>query len=278
MGAFAQCTICHMRPLVLITNDDGVRSPGLHALAECVDDIADVLIVAPYRQQTSASRSKKRAPGDGEIHETLVRVNNRDVVAYGVVGTPAIAVLHGVLQIAPRMPDLCLSGINYGENIGYALTTGGTIGAALEAGAFGIPAVAVSYETPIEANHTEDYPKVEWDVPRHFSRIAALHVLQHGLPSEVGMLNLNIPTDANLTTEIRWTRQSAHNYYQWTRQGAPQTGERVTIRVNKVVLNCETDSDVQAIAVDRVVSITPLLRNLTALRVLNDVPRLVNSG
>jgi 5'-nucleotidase len=257
------------RPLILITNDDGVHSPGLHALAACVADFADVLIAAPMTQQTSMSRSKKRTPTSGRIERVPVMLDGQETIAYGVDGTPAIAVLHGILELAPRKPDLCLSGINYGENIAYALTTGGTVGAAMEAGAFGVPAIAVSLEMPIELNNTTDYPLVEWGVARYFARKAADWVLQNGLPGEVGLLNLNIPTDANLTTEMRWTRQSAINFYQWSAQSHSDFQQPGRLGVEKSTLNCETDSDVQAIAIDRVVSITPLLRNLTALRMLD---------
>jgi 5'-nucleotidase len=257
------------RPLILVTNDDGVHSPGLHALAACVADIADVLIAAPLTQQTSMSRSKKRTPTSGRIERVPVLLDGHETIAFGVDGTPAIAVLHGVLELAPRKPDLCLSGINYGENIGYALTTGGTVGAAMEAGAFGVPAIAVSLEMPIELNNTTDYPFVEWAIARHFARKTVDWVLQNGLPDEVGLLNLNIPTDANLTTEMRWTRQSAINFYQWSRYLRSDFQQAGGLKVEKSTIDCEIDSDVQAIAIDQVVSITPLLRNLTALRTLD---------
>jgi 5'-nucleotidase len=262
-----------MRPLVLITNDDGVHSPGLYALAECVIDFADVLISAPHDQQTSMSRSKKRETGSGAIQEVPMRIGGNDIIAYGIVGTPAIAVLHGVLELASRKPDLCLSGINYGENIGYALTTGGTVGAAMEAGAFGIPAIAISLETPIHMNHAKDYPKVEWSAAQHFARDLAKNVIENGLPPEVGMLNVNIPADATLHTTLRWTRQSHLNYYQWSGKKRQNLHDTHTLSVQKLAEHCEIDSDVQAIAVDKVVSVTPLLRNLTDLRALDAMRR-----
>jgi 5'-nucleotidase len=262
-----------MRPLILITNDDGVHSPGLHALAECVCDFADVLIAAPHEQQTSMSRAKKRTSDSGTLHKVQVMLAGKMHTAYGIVGTPAIAVLHGVLELAPRKPDLCLSGINYGENIGYALTTGGTIGAAMEAGAFQIPAIAVSQETPISMNHTETYPKVEWSAAQFFARLLAKQVLEQGMPADVGLFNLNIPTDAKPTTELRWTRQSRINYYQWSRHKCPDSSQAFELTVQKLSQDCESDSDVQAIAVDRVVSVTPLLRNLTDLRALDALRR-----
>ncbi len=119
---------------------------------------------------------------DGVAHE-----------AYAINASPALCVAHAVLELAPRKPDLCLSGINYGENIGYSFTASGTIGACLEAQAFGIPSLAASLETPIHLNHTKEYEPMDWRVTKHFARVLAERILQRGLPSGVGLLNLNVP-------------------------------------------------------------------------------------
>lgn len=257
------------RPLILITNDDGVRSPGLHALAECVMDFADVLIAAPVDQQTSMSRAKRRTSDSGIIHSIEVTLNGAPHLAHGVVGTPSLSVLHGILEIAPRKPDLCLSGINYGENIGYALTTGGTVGAAMEAGAFGVPAIAVSLETPMTLNHSEDYPPLDWRVTQQVVRALAVAHLEKGWPAGVGVLNVNVPSDATGDTEVRWTRQSRMNYYQWSATGPRDWSRPHHLRVQKIAEGSEPDSDVRALAIDRVISVTPLLRELTALNLLD---------
>jgi 5'-nucleotidase len=254
-----------MRPLILITNDDGVRSPGLHALAECVLDFADVVIAAPFDQQTSMSRAKRRPAGGGVIHTFAFDIGGRSVAAHGVVGTPSLSVLHGILEIAPRRPDLCLSGINYGENIGYALSTGGTVGAAMEAGAFGVPAIAASLETPMSLNHSDEYPPLNWGPTQRVVRTLARDVLERGMPADVGVYNVNVPSDADESTPIRWTRQSARNYYQWSSAGPRDWTQPHGLRVVKTTDGCEPDSDVRALAVDRVISVTPLVRELTAL-------------
>jgi 5'-nucleotidase len=252
----------------MVTNDDGVHSPGLHALAECVMDLADVLIVAPADQQTSMSRSKKRGPDSGRIERHRITLNGREIEAYGITGTPAIAVLYGVLAIAPRKPALCLSGINYGENIGYALTTGGTVGAAMEAGAFDIPAIAVSLETPMELNHSSLYPAQDWRASQHSVRQLTQKLLREGMPSDVGILNVNVPSSATEMTPIRWTTQSRLNYYQWQRAtssvNVPEDIDSATLMVKKSIDGAEPGSDVYAVAIERVISVTPLLRNLTA--------------
>ena len=254
-----------MRPLILISNDDGVRSPGLHALAECVLDIADIVISAPFDQQTSMSRAKRRPAGGGVIHKIEVMLGGIPHVAHGVVGTPSLSVLHGILEIAPRRPDLCLSGINYGENIGYALSTGGTVGAAMEAAAFGVPAIAVSLETPMSLNHSDELPQLNWRPTQHVVRGLVEEVLANGWPSAVGVYNVNVPSDADESTEVRWTRQSRMNYYQWSSTGSRDWSQPHSLRVDKIADGSEVDSDVRALAIDRVVSVTPLVRELTAL-------------
>jgi 5'-nucleotidase len=261
------------RKLILVSNDDGVLSPGLHALAESVLDLGDVIIAAPVEQQTSMSRSKKRTPDSGTIRPVTVMLNGQPVTAYGVVGTPALATLHGLLEIAPRMPDLMLSGINYGENMGYSMTTAGTLGAALEAGAFHVPALAFSLETPAHMHHASEYASLDWRATQHVAHALAKQILEQGMPWEVGVFNVNVPSDATEDTEWRWTRQSAINYYQWSSQGARALDKPHLLRMDKKTTGAEEDSDVRAIAIDRVISITPLLRNLTALRFLDAARR-----
>ena len=257
------------KPLILVSNDDGVLSPGLHALAEAVQDLGDVIIAAPVEQQTSMSRSKKRTPESGAIRPMAITLNGMPFTAYGVIGTPALATLHGMLEIAPRIPDLMLSGINYGENMGYSMTTAGTLGAALEAGAFHVPAIALSLETPIHMNHASDYADLDWRASQRIARLLAQRILENGMPTDVGVLNVNVPSDADETTQWRWTRQSAINYYQWSSQGKRQYDQPHLLRIDKRITDSEQDSDVYALAVDRVISVTPLLRNLTALHFLD---------
>ena len=83
---------------------------------------------------------------DGRITRQKLRINGQEWEAYAVGGSPAIAVVHGVLEVMPRKPDLVVAGINYGENLGTDVTISGTVGAAMEGAAFGIPSMAVSLQ------------------------------------------------------------------------------------------------------------------------------------
>ena len=131
--------------LILVTNDDGIQSPGLWAAAGALLPLGRVVIAAPREQQTSTGRSLP-VSSDGRILAYPLEIAGQTLEAYSVGGTPAQAVLHAVLEILPERPDLVVSGINYGENVGSGVTISGTVGAALEAGALGIPALAVSLQ------------------------------------------------------------------------------------------------------------------------------------
>ena len=130
------------RPLILVTNDDGLLSPGLHAAAEAVADLGELLLVAPATQQTAMSRAFFGGPDAGMIERVDPHIGGCPVPGYAITGSPVMAVTHAVLELADRPIALCVSGVNYGENIGGTIGVSGTIGAALEADAHGIPAVA----------------------------------------------------------------------------------------------------------------------------------------
>ena len=144
-------------PLILLTNDDGIKSPGLWAAAEALSDLGFVTVAAPREQSSGAGRSMP-ITSDGLIVEEEVVVNGKTWKVYAVGGSPAQAVQHGILEIMPRPPDLVVAGINYGENLTVGITISGTVGAALEGQAFGVPALAVSLEMPMEyyGSHSVD--------------------------------------------------------------------------------------------------------------------------
>lgn len=116
---------------ILLTNDDSIHSPGLWAAAEALDTLGFVHVVAPLRQQTSTGHSMP-ATSTGIIEKMTLHVNGRDWDVFAVDGSPGQSVDHGVFDVIKEKPDLVVSGINYGENVGSALTVSGTIGAALE--------------------------------------------------------------------------------------------------------------------------------------------------
>lgn len=248
--------------LVLITNDDGIAASGLLAAAEAVASFATPLIVAPATNQTGMGRSYPRCAGVGVIEEHHVVVAGQATIAYSVVGSPAETVAHAVLEIADRRPALCVAGINAGANVGLAIGVSGTIGAAVEADALGIPALAVSHELDVSA---DQYAPGDWMVAAEFVSRFARAIISVGLPPSTAVLNLNIPTDAQLTTPVRRTRQAQQNIFEPVpplRDIRSET-HRLAIRQHVDAARLRADDDARAVLVDRAISYTLLARSLT---------------
>lgn len=262
-----------MKPLIFLCNDDGVFSPGLHALAEAVAPLGELLIAAPREQQTAMGRSKPRRPDSGIIEEIRIDVLGSPHRAYAVRSSPALTVAHAVTELADRAIDLCISGINYGENIGFSLTASGTIGAALEAASFGIPALALSLETPLEINFLHDYAPLDWEAAKHFAHRFARQTLAQGLPKGTALLNINIPNDAHPDTPVLTTIQSRHNYYNLFGSPSRALHEPHILHETKgaPAEDLEPNSDVMALMVERAVSVTPMSGLLTAHMVHQEI-------
>ena len=120
------------KPQILLTNDDGILSPGLWAAAASLADLGFVTVTAPREQSSGMGRSLP-STSDGIIEQKRVEVNGREWSVFSVGGSPAQAVLHGVYEIMKHKPDLVVSGINYGENVASGITISGTVGASMEA-------------------------------------------------------------------------------------------------------------------------------------------------
>jgi 5'-nucleotidase len=252
------------KPLILITNDDGIESPGLMAAAEAVKDLGDVLVVAPTRQQTSMGRSFWGAKTERLI-PCSYSVDGKAVPAYHANCSPARIVLHAMdILCTKRKPDLLVSGINYGENLGSNITISGTIGAAIQGATMGVPGLAVSLETDIAHHHK--HVDLDWTAARHFAREFADRILRRSISSKGDIWNINVPRSATPATKFRITRQSRQPYF--VNLIAEPSLDRA-IGDAECVLGYDTatldkDTDIYAIAVDRVVSATPLSFDLTA--------------
>ncbi|MGD0698432.1 MAG: 5'/3'-nucleotidase SurE [Trebonia sp.] len=252
-------------PLILVTNDDGILSPGLRAAAEAVADLGELLLVAPSTQQTSMSRAFSHDAEAGLIERVEVPVGGRAVTAYAVSGSPALTVTHALLELAGRPVGLCVSGVNYGENIGASIGVSGTVGAALEAANHGIPGIAVS--VTVQVGEWRTFGAVDWTAAMHFTRLLATQVLADGLPDGVSVLNLNVPQGATAGTELRKTVQSRQPYYvRRPPDPARPLGQPYRFPVDKVVDwdTLEPGTDIHAVVRDQVASVTPLTWRMTA--------------
>ena len=248
------------RPLILITNDDGIDSEALWAAVEAVLPLGEVLVVAPDRQWSGAGRS---VPYDvtGRLLSATREIDGEQVTAYAVDASPALAVVHGVIELAPRRPSLVISGINFGANTGRDVATwSGTIGAALEGGAFGIPSMAVSLE--MMRDHRGD-EVANYTAARAVTQQFARRLLVEALPHDVDALKISIPADATPSTPWRITRLCccARSWKVPNRadgQGRPDMGWI------KDLSQIEPDSDVWTLCEDHIVAITPLSLDLTS--------------
>lgn len=250
------------RPLILITNDDGIDSAGLWAVAEALLSLGEILVVAPDRQWSGGGRSMPPHV-TGKITGAKRSINGELITAYAVDATPALAVVHAVMELAPRRPSLVVSGINFGTNLGIEITISGTVGAALEGGAFGIPALAVSLEMDPAYHFTGD-DSVDYTASMAFTRQFAWHLLNSKLPRDVDALNINIPSDATPHTPWQLSRLSRYRYYVPLAPDRANGDGRPGYALMSDPWQAEPGSDIRAVKVDRLVSVTPLSLDLTS--------------
>ena len=261
---------------ILLTNDDGIRSPGLWAAAAALSEIGFVHVVAPREQYSGGGRSLP-STSDGRIDEKLVEVNDKIWTVHAVGGSPAQAVLHGVLEIMAITPDLVVSGINYGENVGSGITVSGTVGAAMEGASLGLPSLAVSLETA-EEHHLSYSTEVDFSAAAYFTAYFARLLLERFLPEDVCLLKVDVPSDATLATPWEITRQSMHRYFEPLPPVRTSWHEPARVgyrRANDIHLD-PPDTDASVMRIKRQVSVNPLSLDMTSrvdLHALEDLLR-----
>jgi len=227
--------------LILITNHDVIRAPGLAALAESLAELGRVVIVAPENDSSAAGHSLTlRRP---------LRVRERGKDTFSVDGTPTDCVTVGVHRLLPARPDLVVSGINPGPNLGDDINYSGTVSAAVEATMLGIAAFAISLA---------DYDATDFSVAARFSRILAVRILADGIPPDT-LLNVNCPAGSAAEIQgIRFSRQGRRAYEGAITAIADPWGRRhYWIGGGTPVDNGGADADTAAIAAG-FISITPL--------------------
>lgn len=164
---------------ILVTNDDGIYSKGLHDLAEGLSGLFDVIVVAPDREQSAVGHAITLSDP-----LRITEVSTPDgIPRYSCNGTPADAVKLGIKVVMDELPELVISGVNNGANVGASLIYSGTVSAATEATLLGIPSIAVSFDNRMGGNYSA---AVSFTV-----QLTKL-VLEHGLPDGV-LLNVNVP-------------------------------------------------------------------------------------
>lgn len=252
------------QPIILFTNDDGIESPGLWSAVEAYHGLGELLVCAPREQQSGMGRSLPIA-SEGRIYAREVNINGSAVTAYAADGTPAQTVQHGVLELAPRQPALVVSGINYGENTGNGVTVSGTVGAAIEAASLGIPALAISQQTP-KGLHLSYSPDVDFSAAAHFARYFGERLMKGALPDDVDLLKIDVPLNATPDTEWRMTRLSRRRVYWPTRPERVALNEigKLGYALDMDPAHAEPDSDVYTVLHEGLVSVTPISLDMTS--------------
>jgi 5'-nucleotidase len=249
---------------ILLTNDDGIQSPGLWAAAEALAGLGYITVAAPRQQFSGAGRSHPLTL-DGTIEKVKLKVHEQEWDVYAVSGSPAQSVVHGVYELTSRRPDLVVAGINYGENIGTCITGSGTVGAAMEAAAMGIPALAVSQQ--LRDNDYLGYSReVDFTAAGHFTRLFARLLLERKMPPDVDLFKLDIPAGATPETPWRMTRLSRLPYFNAVIKPRSSLSEPGVLDypISAPLEQTELDSDVHALAYEKVVSLTPLSLDMTS--------------
>lgn len=252
------------KPHILLTNDDGIRSPGLWAAAEALAKIGYVTVAAPLEQSSGVGRSQPYT-SDGIIREETVVIHEQPWKVYAVGGTPAQAVQYGILEIMGQKPDLLVSGINYGENVASGITISGTVGAALEAASLGIPALAMSLETD-KAHHLSYSTDVDFSTAGFFTALFARLLLEQKLPPGVDLIKVDVPATATPQTAWEWTRLSMQRYYVPIKPNRASWDVPAPLgyEIDMDYENEPQDSDVYTLTRKKLVSATPLTLDMTA--------------
>ncbi|MFN2194833.1 MAG: 5'/3'-nucleotidase SurE [Anaerolineales bacterium] len=260
------------KPQILLTNDDGINSAGLWAAAEALSEIGFVNVTAPRQQYSGAGRSLP-SNSDGIITARQVPVHGKDWTVYSVGGSPAQAVQHAVVEILPEKPDLVVSGINFGENVGSGITISGTVGAALEGAAMGIPALAVSLETDPKHHFAEAaVGEVDFNTAAYFTAKFAQLMLNNKLPEDVDVLKVDIPCDAKPETPWQITRLLRTPYYYLVPPKRSSWDQPGLVGYRNLPDEYYTPgTDAHAVRVARVVSVTPISMDLTSRTPLLDL-------
>jgi len=261
-----------MKPLILLTNDDGIHSPGLAAAAAALHPLGDLLIVAPQEGQTSMSRSRtQKCGGDGTISKTSLKYGGTSWEGFGVKATPAVAVIHALYELAERPVSLVVSGINYGENVASCVTVSGTIGAAIEAAEKGLPTLAVSQEI-VGTEYHDFSAEIDFSGAIHFTRLIAEKMLSNAMPFDADVIKLEVPVKTAPDTPCLVTRQDRFMYYRPTirdREELIGTQTAVVYLPNKGEFSAP-DTDAYALA-QGWVSLTPLSFDLTSRTPLKEL-------
>lgn len=262
---------------ILITNDDGVDAPGILAAKQAVEDLGNVFVVAPDKNNSSVGRRLSLFK-HLKINSCKLKDNS---LAYSVSGSPSDAVIVGASHIMDKKPDLVISGINQGVNISCDITSSGTVCAALEAASLGIPAIAVSLFIDPETSYKQDengewYLDYDFTLTKKVLHNLVLKIINKNFPEGVDLFNLNVPSNYN-SEKVKITSLSDRmlnkkvidntntekaDIFNYPLEKNQESDNLVMI-TSELVKEYDENSDGYTLIVEKRPSLTPLNVNMT---------------
>ena len=235
---------------ILISNDDGIHAPGIHALYDAVKDLGEVHVVAPDAERSAVGHAITLS--DPIKSRKIDR--NGAFFGHAVGGTPADCVKLAVYALMDKPPDLVISGINLGPNAGISVIYSGTVSAATEGTILGIPSMAISMNT---------FAEPRWATAAHFAKHFAKQVIAKGLPAET-LLNVNVPNlPLDQVKGVRLTRMGRSRFVEtFDRRADPRGNIYYWMDGQLEKIGESKGTDLQALE-DGFVSMTPIWFDLT---------------
>ena len=249
------------RPLILVTNDDGINAPGIRTLIEVMKTIGDVCVVAPDSPQSGMGHAI--TINDAIYCNSIKLPNGETHKEYNCSGSPVDCVKLAINEILKRKPDLCVSGINHGSNSSINVIYSGTMSAAVEAGTSGIPAIGFSLlDFSLEA---------DFNPAKKYVKLIAEETLKNGLPKGV-VLNVNIPKlNASEIRGIKICRQ-ANAYWKEIFDKRTNPVGRDYYWLTGEFVNQDKGKDTDEWALEQgYVSVVPVQFDLTAHHAINEL-------
>ena len=241
------------KPLILVTNDDGITAPGLRALIRFMNEIGNVVVVAPDSPQSGMGHAIT-INSTLHVNKMITDSKNGGKEEYSCSGTPADCVKLGLQELLDRKPDICVSGINHGSNSSINVIYSGTMSAAIEAGIEGIPAIGFSLcDYSYNAN---------FDDTKEFVQKIVRESLANGIPKGV-VLNVNIPAEEK-PKGIKICRQARANWKEkFDKRKSPMGKDYYWLTGKFELLDKGEDTDEHALA-NGFISVVPTQFDLTA--------------
>ena len=250
-------------PLILITNDDGIYSPGLRYLIGLMNNIGKVVVVAPDGPQSAQSHA---ITINKPITCEKIKIDEGKQIEFICSGTPVDCVKLALAEILDRKPDICISGINHGSNASINVIYSGTVSAAIEASVHDIPSVGFSildYSTTAEFKHTETH---------------IINIVRNLLSSNLNVcLNVNIPKySENKIKGIKIAKQAKGKWIEDFDERVSPMGKRYFWLTGEFIKEDESNEADQNLLDDNYISVVPIKYDLTDYSQIDNVKRLLN--